>query len=81
MRDLDDKTTLLKIFVLITPGSIMITFVPNGSSSYAIDLLRPSTANFVLTYTDPLGYPNLPAPELIFTMTPDFRFLIVGRTA
>ena len=40
---------LLKIFVLVAPGSIMITFIPNGSSSYAIDSLRPSTANFVLS--------------------------------
>jgi len=33
--------------VLIKPGSIRITFIPNGSSSYEIDSVRPSTANFV----------------------------------
>jgi hypothetical protein len=37
--------------------------LPNGSSSYDIDSLRPSTANFVLTYAEPPGKPNLPAPE------------------
>jgi len=56
---------------LTKPGSIRITFIPNGSSSYEIDSVRPSTANFVLTYAEPPGKPNLPAPELIFT-TPVF---------
>jgi hypothetical protein len=59
----------------------MITFIPNGSNSYEMDSLNPSTANFVLTYADPLGKPNLPAPQLIFTMVPDFCLLIIGRTA
>src|SRR5918911_3735369 len=74
-------TKPLPKFVLITPGSTITTFIPNGSNSYDIGSLSPSTANFVLTYADPLGKPNLPAPELIFTMVPDFCLLIVGRTA
>src|SRR5919106_2450492 len=35
--------------VLIKPGSIKITLIPNGSNSYAIDSLKPSTANLVPT--------------------------------
>ena len=34
-------------FVLITPGSTKTTFIPNGSNSYDIDSLSPSTANFL----------------------------------
>lgn len=34
--------------VLTKPGSNKITRIPNGSNSYAIDSLRPSTANMVL---------------------------------
>ena len=40
--------------VLIKPGSIRITFIPNGSSSYEIDSVRPSTANFV--FNNPLHF-------------------------
>jgi hypothetical protein len=36
------------MLVLITPGSIITTLIPNGSSSYDIDSLKPSNANFVL---------------------------------
>jgi hypothetical protein len=35
--------------VLMKPGSIKTTFIPNGSNSYAIDSDKPSTANLVLT--------------------------------
>src|SRR6476659_5292304 len=75
------KTEELKKFVFIIPGSIKITFMPNGSTSYDIDSVRPSTANLVLTYAEPVGKPNLPAPELILTINPDLCFLIIGRTA
>jgi hypothetical protein len=36
------------MLVLIKPGSIITTLIPNGSSSYDNDSLRPSNANFVL---------------------------------
>ncbi len=36
------------MLVLIKPGSIITTLIQNGSSSYDIDSLRPSNANFVL---------------------------------
>ena len=36
------------MLVLIKPGSIITTLIPNGSSSYDIDSLKPSNANFVL---------------------------------
>src|SRR6478752_4377737 len=65
------KTEELKKFVFIAPGSIKITFMPNDSTSYDIDSVRPSTANLVLTYAEPVGKPNLPAPELILTINPD----------
>src|SRR5690242_20094967 len=65
-------TTALKKFVPITPGSTKITFIPNDSNSYLIDLLKPSMANFVLTYAEPPGKPPMgTTPELIFTITPD----------
>jgi hypothetical protein len=36
------------MLVLMNPGSIITTLIPNGSSSYDIDSLRPSNASFVL---------------------------------
>src|ERR687891_2657076 len=41
-------TIAFTALVLMKPGSINITFIPNGSNSYAIDSLRPSTANLEL---------------------------------
>ena len=49
LADCSEMVQLLKKFVLITPGSMMITFIPKGDSSYVNDSLKPSTANFVLT--------------------------------
>ena len=67
--------------VLIAPGYIMTTLIPNGSRSYAIDSLRPSTANFVLIYGDSRGIAIFPPIELMFTMMPLFCSLMVGKTA
>ena len=79
-NDFFDITLFFLKFVLITPGSIITTLMPNGSNSYDIDSLRPSKANLLLTYADIPGKPIRPAPELIFTIVPDFCFLIIGRT-
>src|SRR5215211_1069851 len=79
-NDFFDITLFFLKFVLITPGSIITTLMPNGSNSYDIDSLRPSKANLLLTYADIPGKPIRPAPELIFTIVPDFFFLIIGRT-
>src|SRR3954451_6192280 len=46
-----------------------------------MDSLSPSIANFVLAYAEQVAIPNLPRPELIFTIIPDICFLIIGRTA
>ncbi|GFN40492.1 MAG: hypothetical protein YK1309IOTA_1850001 [Marine Group I thaumarchaeote] len=37
-----------KIFVLITPGSMIMVLIPNGDISYLMDSLNPSSANFEL---------------------------------
>src|ERR671921_198337 len=79
-NDFFDMTLFFLKFVLITPGSIITTLIPNGSNSYDIDSLRPSKANLLLTYADMPGKPIRPAPELTFTIVPDFCFLIIGRT-
>jgi hypothetical protein len=39
----------------IAPGSINITLIPKGSSTYAIDSLKRSRANFVPTYAEITG--------------------------
>jgi hypothetical protein len=36
-------------FVLIAPGSMIVTLIPNGASSYLNDCVSPSKANFVAT--------------------------------
>src|SRR5919106_1981943 len=79
-NDFFDITAFFLKFVLITPGSIITILIPNGSNSYDIDSLRPSKANLLLTYADIPGKPISPAPELTFTIVPDFCFLIMGRT-
>jgi hypothetical protein len=45
-------------FVLIAPGSMIITLIPNGASSYLKDCVSPSKANFVATYADAQGTPK-----------------------
>ena len=65
---------------MITPGSIIITFTPNGPSSYLSDSERPSIANFELTYAVDAGNPILPATELMFTIFPEPCSLIIGAT-
>jgi hypothetical protein len=42
-----DIFQFLQKFVPTAPGSMSITFIPNGSSSYCIDSDRPSKANLV----------------------------------
>src|SRR5579885_2453886 len=69
-----------KRLVLTTPGSIIMVLIPKGASSYLIDSLRPSSANFELMYAGVTGNPILPATELMFTMIPDFWLRIVGKT-
>ena len=68
-------------FVFVTPGSMIMVLIPNGESSYLIDSLNPSIANFELIYAGETGKPIFPATELTFTMIPDFCFLITGMTA
>ena len=43
-----DEALEFIMLVLITPGLFLTTLIPNGSSSYYIDSLNPSKANFVL---------------------------------
>ena len=68
-------------FVFITPGSIIMILIPKGDSSYLIDSLNPSSANFELMYAGETGKPILPATELTFTTIPDFCLRITGKTA
>ena len=48
-------TIALAKLVLMNPGSINTTFIPNCSNSYVIDSLKPSIANLELTYAEPPG--------------------------
>ena len=65
----------------IAPGSINITLIPKGSSSYAIDSLKPSRANLVATYAEITGNGTCPFTELTFTIIPPpMPFLIIGST-
>jgi hypothetical protein len=49
-------------------------------NSYAIDSLRPSSANLVLTYAEESGRPTRPANELMLIVVPLCCFLICGST-
>jgi hypothetical protein len=65
----------------IAPGSINNILIPKGSSSYAIDSLKPSRANLVATYAEITGKGTCPFTELTFTiMPPPDTFLIIGST-
>src|SRR5215218_2782542 len=65
-KDFFAETLEFMMLVLIKPGSIMTTLIPNGASSYEIDSLKPSNANFVLWYADKTGTPTRPPTELTF---------------
>lgn len=49
----------------IAPGSTNITLISKGSSSYAIDSLKPSRANLVATCAEITGNGTCPFTELM----------------
>ena len=71
---------LAKIALLVTPGSMMTTRIPNGASSWASPSLSPSNAHFDVTYGDWASAAMRPAIEVMLTMVPLRRSRMPGST-
>jgi hypothetical protein len=70
-----------KMAVWMTPGSMMATRTPKAATSWASASLAAASACLEAEYRIWFGVATRPAIDVTFTMHPDLRSRIEGRTA
>ena len=75
------STFLTKMALLVIPGSMIATRIPNPATSCANSSLAPSRAHFDAVYGAWAIAAKRPTTEVMLTMVPRRRSRIPGNTA